>query len=67
VALQRKGVKPIGFAEARESVRKCGNWRKNSLPEGACGGETLYMSRRMQIYQKTPTANRRSVLLQAPP
>jgi hypothetical protein len=49
VALQRKGVKAGGFADAIESIRKCREIAKEWLRKGARSFQTLYMTGTMQI------------------
>jgi len=52
VALQRKSVKPIGFADAMESSPMPSNRERIAFREGASGVETLYMTGRMRIKRK---------------
>jgi hypothetical protein len=53
VALQRKGVKPIGLAGLIGFAPKCLQRAKESPSRrGARGVQTLYMTGRMQINQK---------------
>jgi len=62
VALQRKSVKPAGIACATESGRKCLGIVKEFTPyEGAFGGQTLYMTGRMQNDRKRAIAIRQAL------
>jgi hypothetical protein len=44
VALQRKAVKPEGYADTIEWARKCLKIVKDLPGEGARGGQTFYMT-----------------------
>jgi hypothetical protein len=62
VALQRKSVKPAGNARAMKSIRKCLGIVKEFTPdEGALGGQTLYMTGRMQNDRKRAIAIRQAL------
>jgi hypothetical protein len=52
VALQRKGVKPDGFARQRRIHLQTPEIAKESLPWGVSGRQTLYMTGSMKIDEK---------------